>query len=254
MEDDSGDLIVADGFLGGRLLLRQLPRGHRAGADAVLLAAAASVAEGTLIDIGAGVGAAGLAVVQRSPHARVMLVEIDADLAKLAASNIEENGLGDRARAIACDVLSGRSRRLAGLEDGAADVVIANPPWLIPGRVRASPDARRALAHVAREDGGCEAWLRAAAALLKPDGRLVMIHRADALGDALAACRNRFGDMRILPVHPRADAPAIRLLLRARKGRRGPTQIAPGLVLHEADGGFTPLARAIHLGEAQLDF
>ncbi|MGB6175434.1 MAG: methyltransferase, partial [Methylocella sp.] len=54
--------VVADAFLGGRLLLCQPAEGHRCGTDAVLLAAAAPADfSGLAIDVGAGVGAAGLA-------------------------------------------------------------------------------------------------------------------------------------------------------------------------------------------------
>ena len=47
----------------------------------------------------------------------VTLVEIDVALAELATANIQENHLGQRARAIACDALSAAARRAAGLGD-----------------------------------------------------------------------------------------------------------------------------------------
>ena len=56
-----------DAFLGGRLTLRQLPSGHRAGTDAVLLAACVPPnAKGLGVDVGAGVGAAGLSALARA--------------------------------------------------------------------------------------------------------------------------------------------------------------------------------------------
>ncbi len=231
--------------------------GHRAGTDAILLAAAAGSADGLLIDAGAGVGAAGLAVASRCPATSVILVEINPDLVELARGNITANWLSDRARVIACDILSARSRHAAGLTDAIADTVIANPPWLTPGRSRASPDAARALAHVARDDDttshGVDGWIRAAAALLKGDGRLVLIHRADSLADVLRSCEGRFGDLAILPVYPRADQPAIRLMISGRKGSRAPMRLAPGLVLHDDSGSFTARAEAVHRGEATID-
>ena len=51
---------AVDRLLGGRLSLLQAPTGHRAGTDAVLLAAAAGIPEGPFVDVGAGVGTAGL--------------------------------------------------------------------------------------------------------------------------------------------------------------------------------------------------
>ena len=240
-----------DHFLGGALTLRQPASGHRSGTDAILLAAAVGGAPDRLIDLGAGAGAAGLAVAMMLPGVHVTLAEIDPDLVELANGNIAQNRLG--ARAVACDVLSAAARRAADLADASADVVISNPPWLTPGRARVSPDARRALAHVARAEDGVVGWRRAAAALLRPDGRVAIIHRADALADLLAGCAGRFGDLSILPIHPRADAPAIRVIVAGRKGSRAPMRLLPGLVLHEADGAFTPRAEALMRGAARLD-
>ena len=47
-------------------MLAQPRKGHRVGSDAALLAAVADLGEGRLVDVGAGVGAVGLAIVARS--------------------------------------------------------------------------------------------------------------------------------------------------------------------------------------------
>ncbi|MGB2598416.1 MAG: methyltransferase, partial [Pseudolabrys sp.] len=74
-----------DGILGGRLRIRQPLRGHRVGHDAILLAAATGARGGEhAIDLGSGVGAAGLALAARVPELTVTLVEIDAALCALA--------------------------------------------------------------------------------------------------------------------------------------------------------------------------
>ena len=71
-----------DAVLGGRLRLKQKKRGHRVGHDAILLAAATSAKAGDrVVDFGAGVGAAGLALAVRVPEVDVTLVEIDPELA-----------------------------------------------------------------------------------------------------------------------------------------------------------------------------
>src|SRR5712691_894602 len=73
-----------DAVLGGRLKLRQRQRGHRIGHDAILLAAATSARAGDhVVDLGAGVGAAGLALAMRTPDVTVTLVENDPELAQL---------------------------------------------------------------------------------------------------------------------------------------------------------------------------
>ena len=247
-----------DAILGGRLRLRQPLGGHRVGADAVLLAAAAGAPARRLVDVGAGVGAVGLALLQRWSEARGDLVEIDPFLAALARENAALNGLGARARVLAADALDAPARREAGLADGEADLVVANPPFFDAGKVRASPDSRRARAHVAPAREGAasplEAWILASLALLAPGGRFVMIHRPDALAAILDAIGRRLGGVALLPVHPRAEQNAHRLLIAGVKGSKAPLSIAPPLVLHEASGAFTARAEAIQRGEATIDW
>jgi tRNA1(Val) A37 N6-methylase TrmN6 len=249
-----------DALLGGRLILRQPVKGHRVGSDAILLAAAAPRAGvERLIDVGAGVGAVGLAILQRMSGATAELVEKDADLAGIAQENAVRNGLQARARIVCADVLEARARREAGLTDSSADTVLTNPPFFEAQNVRVSTDSKRASAHVFAEAPGggrppLEAWIVACLALLRANGRFVMIHRPDALGQILEAFGQRLGSVAVLPIHPRADAPAHRLLVAGVKGARGPLSLRPGLVLHDEAGAFTPLAQAIHQGEALVEW
>ena len=74
----TADGLTEDRWLGGRLMLVQPKRGHRVGTDAALLVAAAGDArQGRIVDVGAGVGAVGLALAKRNPLASADLVEID---------------------------------------------------------------------------------------------------------------------------------------------------------------------------------
>ncbi len=239
-----------DAFLGGRLRLRQPPRGaHRAGTDAVLLARLLAPAPGaTLYDLGASTGAVGLAAARMSEACRVVLVERDPDLAALARENASANGLAERVAVIEADILApGAQRRAAGLEAGCADIVLTNPPFFEAGGHRPSPVPQKAAAH-AFAAGGLDLWLRTCADLLRPGGRLGLIYRADALPACLDALRGRFGDCAVRPVHARGDRPAIRVLIAAVKGSRAPCQLLPPLVLQDEAGRFTPEAEALHRG------
>ncbi|WP_395665128.1 tRNA1(Val) (adenine(37)-N6)-methyltransferase [Methylocella sp.] len=252
MTDEAAPGETLDGFFGRRVLLRQFRRGHRAGLDAALLAAAAPAAfSGLALDVGAGSGAVGLALAATRPGARVGLIECDPASAALARENIALNGLGARVQAHEADALAPRARRAAGLKDEAADLVLSNPPFLDPARARASPDADRRRAHMA-PDGGAARWTVACLALARPGGDVMLIDRPERLGGFLAALEGRAGAAVLKPVYPRAGAAAIRVLLRARKGARTPLAIAPGLVLHDDEGGFTREAQALLAGEDAL--
>ncbi|MFZ0208902.1 MAG: methyltransferase [Roseiarcus sp.] len=242
-----------DEILGGRLRLRQMRSGHRVGADAVLLAAAAGPPARRIVDVGAGVGAVALALLTRWPEARADLVEIDPGLVALARENTATNGLADRVRILELDALDASARRAAGLANGEADLVVTNPPFFVSSEVRPSPDAGRARAHVlAAGDAPLQAWIVTSLALLAPGGRFAMIHRPEALPAILAAFGKRLGAVAIQPVLPRSDADAIRVLISGVKGSKAPLRLSPALALHDSSGAFTPLSASIHRGETFL--
>jgi tRNA1(Val) A37 N6-methylase TrmN6 len=241
-----------DAVLGGRLVLRQPLRGHRVGHDAILLAAATSAQAGEhAVDLGAGVGGAGLALARRIDGLVVTLVEIDPVLTAFARGNAERNGLAKRVRAVCLDVAAPAAAfAAAGLAAGSADRVLMNPPFNVLEQ-NPSPDRSRRMAHAASH-GTLRQWVRTAARLLRPAGALTLIWRADRLGEALAVLKSGFGAVSLLPVYPKPGAPAIRVLARAGKGSRAPLSLLPGFVLANADGKPTAEVEAVLRGGATL--
>ena len=243
-----------DAVLGGRLTLRQPLRGHRVGHDAILLAAATEAKAGEhALDLGAGVGAAGLALAQRVHGLNVTLVEIDPALSALAADNAQRNGLGDRVRVVTLDVAAPAVFAAAGLQPASADRVLMNPPFNDPARQNVSPDAQRRRAHVGGP-GMLPRWLETAALLLKPGGVLTLIWRADDLDTVLKSLAARFGSIAVLPVYPRPGAPAIRVLVRASKGGGALPIHTAGLTLNDSLGQPSAAAEAILRGGQTLSF
>lgn len=252
---------TVDAFHRGAFWLVQ-PKGagHRSGADALILAAAVpSGFAGRLADFGAGAGAAGLAVAARCPGAAVTLVENAPEMARFAAMTLDHPqnaALRGRVSLLAADVtLTGRARETAGLSDNAFDYVIMNPPFNA-ARDRRTPDALKQQAHV-MQDGLFEAWIRSAAAVMRPRGGLAIIARPVSLGPILDALAGRFGSAEIVPVHARAASPAIRIVIRARYGSRGALSLMPPLVLHDESGdrpgdSLSERAGAISNGRASL--
>lgn len=243
---DSSEL-TDDALLGGRLRLFQPARGHRAGHDALLLAATVPADTRNAVDLGAGIGTAGLAVAVRLPEARLTLIEIDPATSQLASRNAARQlpDIAARVSVVEADVARlGRPSGPALPAPRAADVVLMNPPFNDPARHRLSPLEKRALAHSAA-DVAMEDWIKAAERLLEAGGRLRLIHRPDALEALLAALKGRFGAVSILPVHPTPHAPAIRLLIGAIKGRRTPPRLMPGLILADTEGHPTLEAERI---------
>jgi tRNA1(Val) A37 N6-methylase TrmN6 len=242
-----------DAALGGKLVLRQPRRGHRFGHDAILLAAATAARAGEhAVDLGAGIGAAGLALARRVEGLVVTLVEIDPALAALGRDNAERNGLSQRVRAVCLDVAaSSADFAAAGLPASSIDHVLMNPPFnaaQIP-----SPHPGRRLAHTASRDTLSQ-WLGTAARLLRASGTVTLIWRADGLEEVLRALATDFGAVAVLSIHPKPDAAAIRVIVRATKGASGELGRLPGIVLAAADGTPSEQAEAVLRKAATLDW
>jgi tRNA1(Val) A37 N6-methylase TrmN6 len=245
-ENPTTDDVFLTAFPGGSLQILQPRNGLRSGLDAVMLAASVGAADGDqVLDAGAGAGVVGLALARRCAGVRVTLVEREPELAALARANAQRNGLGDRATVVCADLLHPLDSLAAlGLRPNTFDHVLANPPFYDSADVRTSPHDLKSGAS-AFEAGDLDRWLRFLAAMAKSGGSLTLIHRAGALVEILDAIGNRFGALKIYPLFPRTGAPAGRILVQGIKGSRGLLQILPGLVLHDAAGGFTSDADAI---------
>lgn len=248
---------TVDAFHRGRFhLVQPRRRGHRAGVDAMILAAAVPDGfEGRLADLGAGAGAAGLAVAARCEKARIVLFERDPvmlDHAHRTRAHAANAWLAERVDIRAADVaLRGRERTAAGLEENGFDFAVMNPPFNAADD-RVTPDTLRASAHVMRH-GLFEDWLRTAAALVRPRGGLALIARPVSLTEIVDALKGRFGGAEIVPVHPREGEAAIRVVVRAWRGSRAGLRLMPPLVLHTGAGNaFTARADAISNGQATL--
>jgi tRNA1(Val) A37 N6-methylase TrmN6 len=232
---------TVDAFLGGRVeAVQPAGRRHRSGLEAVMLAAALETrVSGTIVDLGAGVGVAGLCAAARCKRARVVLVERDPvaiDCARRSLALPANAAFADRVRIVPVDIEAPEADRAgAGIGRDLAEHIVLNPPFYSPAAGTRSPDEARAGAHVLGQ-GGLDAWLRAAASILKVGGDLTVVFRADGLRELLAAIGRRFGALDVLPVHPRDGEPAHRILVRAIKGSQAPLRILPSLVLHEETG------------------
>ncbi|GIK50280.1 MAG: methyltransferase [Alphaproteobacteria bacterium] len=237
--------LTEDALLGGRIRIRQPRRGYRVNADTLLLASAVEAAPGMrLLEAGCGVGAALIAVAARTENAAFVGLERDANMAAIARENLAMNGMSTIAEIVTGDVFGRDANR--DVFDGA----FFNPPFDAEGEGRA-PSAERRHAYIADEP--VERWIAALADRLTGGAALTLIHRAHKLPEILRALEGRLGGVEIFPIRPRAEAPAKRVLARARKGSRAPLRLLKGLDLHDASGArHTPEAEALLRGETTL--
>ncbi len=238
--------VTLDGFLGGRLQVFQPQRGHRAGIDAIFLAAAIPAASGdTALELGTGVGVAALALACRVAGVDVTGIEIEPEQARLAHVNAARNGLAASVRVHVADVcgLAGRGTPEA-LCGRRFDHVFANPPFYERGRAQVATDPLKAGAR-ALGAGELDQWIRTMTALAANGASLTLIHLPERLAELLAGLDRRAGNVKVYPLFPHEGRPASRIIVQATKGSRAPLSVLPGMVLHRPGGGFTARAEAI---------
>lgn len=242
------DAVTEDRLLDGALRLRQPARGYRAGLDAALLAAACDAqADQRVIEAGCGPGAALLAAAHRCPQARFVGVEREAAVLALARENIVLNGLSARVEALAGDV----GQRFSVLGAAPFDAAMANPPFFDDPAALRAPAPEKAAAWMA--DEGLMGWTEFLLKAVRQGGSITIIHRADRLADLLGLLAPKAGSFQIRAIHPFADAPAKRVLVRAIKTGKAPLLILPPLILHDRGGAkHRPEVEAILRGQANL--
>ncbi|MEZ2222309.1 tRNA1(Val) (adenine(37)-N6)-methyltransferase [Rhizobium sp. RCC_161_2] len=232
-------------------------RGHRSGMDAMLLAALVADERGIKVaDLGAGAGAAGIAVASRLEQAEVVLFERSAEMAEFARKSLtlaENARFARRVSVIEADVtLIGKERNAAGLVDDSFHHVIMNPPFN-DASDRLTPDALKAEAH-AMTDGLFERWVRTAGAIMIPGGQLSLIARPQSIGEIIAACGRRFGGIEITPIHPRDGENAVRILVTAIKGSRARLALRAPLIMHgEGTHKFSDFVDDLNNGRAAYE-
>jgi tRNA1(Val) A37 N6-methylase TrmN6 len=242
--------LTRDAFLGGKLHLLQPKSGYRAGVDSVLLAATVPAQAGDrVLDLGCGVGAAGLCLAARVPGVVLTGVELQPDYAALA----RRNG-GAAFEVITADLadlpLEIRQRQF--------DHVLANPPYYDRGASRAAQDAGREAA--LGEATPLTDWVKIAAKRLAPKGYAHFIHRVERLPEILSTMMGRLGSIEVLPLAPRASRAAELVIVRGRKNGRGAFRLHAPLILHEGcthekDGdSYVPRVKAALRDGAALTF
>lgn len=239
--------VTDDEFLGGALKIYQSKAGFRSGIDAILLAASVPNrgVKVRVLEAGCGAGVVSLAIAKRCDAAFVEGIEIEPVNAELAKRNVRRNELSDRVSIHFGDLCDPVTKlEISGLKRNSYDYVIANPPFYTEGKTRVSSNplrlrARRAL------DNTLEEWVRFMTAMAAPKGVFSMIHCADRLDDLFSVLAGRFGGIRVLPLYPKANVPANRVLVQGIKGSRAPLKILPGLTLHDATGAYVPEVKAV---------
>ena len=220
----------------GGLRVIQRTDAFRFGTDAVLLSAfAAPRKHDRLCDLGTGTGVIPLLLYGRENSITADAVEIQPNMAEMAARSMAMNGLENVIRVHAGDLRQIR----ALLPHGQYDLVTCNPPYGKAGGTLLNPAESKRLA---RHEETCLITdvARAAAWLLHDGGRLCCVFPADRLlelADAMRACR--LEPKRLRMVHSRLEKQAHLCLLESMMGARPGMVVEPPLVIYQGNGEYT---------------
>jgi tRNA1(Val) A37 N6-methylase TrmN6 len=235
-------LLSQDSFLNGRVTLFQPKKGYRAAIDPVFLAAGIPACPSDkVLEIGSGTGAASFCLAARVPKVEVLGLELQLDLVELATKSVELNSLNKTVSFLQGDLLSPPERIGAFLFDH----VMANPPHLKRQSVISSPNLQKEIAYVEGEAALAD-WIKFALRNVRVGGTITFLHRYDRRDEIVSGLEQSAGGIIIFPLWPKIRGKgAKRAIVQGRKGIRGKTKLATGIVLYDDKGKFSTEANRI---------
>ncbi len=218
----------------------------RFGTDGVLLADFARCKKSDkMIDLCSGTGIVPFMLMARGDAEQGAALELQPELCRLMRRSCAENSCEDRLQVIEGDLKEIRSL----CKGGCYDLVTVNPPYEPMGRGVLGQNPHRELA---RREVACtlEDVLSAAAYLLKPGGRLAMVHRVFRLPEIIQKMEQyRLTPSRLRLVQGYAGERPTVVLIEGILHSRRELEAEPTLILHRDDGEMSDELLAIYRRE-----
>lgn len=204
------------------------------GTDAIFISDFAKP-KGQVIDLGTGSGIIPLRLVGAKQVKKLYGVEIQEDVADRAQRSVLLNGLEDRIEILNMDLKDLDEK----FPKSQFDTVISNPPYLKTGGAVVN---KRENFAISRHEVSCnlEDIIRTSNYLLKPLGKLFLVHRPDRLTDIFMNLR-KYGiePKRIRFVYPKPERPPNLVLIEGVKGGRVDLRFENPLIVYNKDSTYT---------------
>jgi len=218
------------------LRLIQKEDGFCFGIDAVLLSYFAQVPKnGSVIDLGTGTGIIAVLVAAKKDPARVVGLEIQADMAEMASRSVALNGLDGRISIVRGDIRD--AVQIFG--PSSFDAVVTNPPYMEKGGGLLNPEDARA---ISRHEILCslEDVISVSARLLKSGGKFSMVHRPHRLVDIMYHMRKYRIEPKLMRlVHPSPGKRPNMVLISGTKDGRAELRVQEPLYVYDGSGRYT---------------
>lgn len=214
----------------------QKTKGFCFGMDAVLLSGFARVKEGEqVLDLGTGTGIIPILLEAKTDGKHFTGLEIQADVADMAARSVKLNQLEDKVSIVKGDIKE--ASRLFG--KASFDVVTSNPPYINDAHGLKNPKLAKA---IARHEVMCtlEDVAREASFLLKPGGRFFLVHRPHRLVEIIRTLEKfKLEPKRLKMVHPFIHKEASMVMVEALRGARPMIKAEAPLIIYKAPGVYS---------------
>lgn len=227
------------------LMIIQNPEWFCFGMDAVLLSAFAHISRGDrCLDLCTGNGVIPLLLSARSEGAHFTGIELQSDIADMAARSVKYNRLSDR-----ITIINGDIRELSEhVKPSTMDVITCNPPYLSETGGLINPADHKA---IARHEicATLEDVVRAGTKALVSGGHFFMVHRPFRLTEIIQRmCEAGSEPKRLRLVYPYADREPNMVLIEGVRGARSGMVVEKPLVIYEGKGIYTDEVKELYGG------
>lgn len=206
------------------------------GMDAVLLSGFASAKSGErVLDMGTGTGIIPLLLSAKTDGEHFTGLEIQDEIAEMAARSVALNHLEEKIEIVHGDIKE--ASRIFGA--ASFDVVTANPPYMNDSHGLKNPAEVKA---ISRHEILCtlDDVVREGAKVLKPGGRMYMVHRPHRLIEILGTMtKYKMEPKRMKMVHPFKDKEANMVLIEAVRGGGAWMKVEAPIIVYKEAGIYT---------------
>ncbi|MGD2030358.1 MAG: methyltransferase [Desulfobacterales bacterium] len=236
--------MTTDSLFNNSIRVKQHQSGYRFSMDALVLAQHAMPGpDDTVLDLGTGCGIIPLILAYCHPKIKIHAVEVQTELADIAAHNIAENGMENRIDIHCMDL----KKLKPDMISGPVDLVVTNPPFRKLESGRINPDQQRAVAKHEIKATLLDV-VETARRMLRASGRFVIIYPAERLSDIIIQMRSSGIEPKyIRMIHSYRQMTAKRIVVEGKKGSGHGITIGPPLIIYRKDGSYSDEARAMFM-------
>lgn len=203
------------------------------GIDAIILSNFAKP-KGIVIDLGTGTGIIPIRMADAKGVEKIYGVEIQNDVAQLAMKSVGLNKLEDK-----IDILNMDLNNLKEIfSKSSVDTITSNPPYMKLGGAIVNPGENFA---ISRHEIKCsfEDIISISNYLLKPLGKIYLVHRPDRLVDIIYTMRQYNIEPKYIRfVQPKTSKKPNLLLIEGVKGAKADLKFYDPLIVYNEDGSY----------------